>query len=571
MRRMLSVWLANWPIDRMRRASPGAAPVEAPFALVLGAGGRLTITAVNAAARRDGIVPGQGLADARAAVPTLIARPAEPARDLAALQRLTLWLGRYGPSFHLEDPFSCCAAASRSGLRSRPARRPMHTAPPDGAAIDITGVAHLFGGEAQLLADLERRLTGLGIAVSAAIADTVGAAHALARHAPARGLAQRIVAPGRTAGSLAPLPVEALRIEPATARLLRRLGLQRIGDLYGLPRPALARRFASRDACEAVLERLDQALGVKAEPRRPMRAPPEFAVRLAFPDPLVTAQGLEAAIAEAAQRLAADLAAACRGGRTIALGLYRSDGTRATAVIGLSRPSRSAAHMLGLLREKLAAFDLGFGIDLIELAARGSEPLAPGQGQLTVLPEAGESSTVLPEAGESRREDGGQTGALDELVDRLANRLGRTRILRIGTGASHLPERSEILLPALDPAPPPNQPPLIPPRRMPSRPPLLLAPPEPIEVVAEVPDGPPARLRWRRKARLVVRIQGPERIAGEWWRPLLVLSPSSATLERTRDYYTVEDEEGARYWVFRAGLYGEGGEAPAWYLHGLYG
>ncbi len=548
---------------------------------MLGAGGRLTITAVNAAARRDGIVPGQGLADARAAVPALIARPAEPQRDLAALQRLTLWLGRYGPSFHLEDPFSCCAAASRSGLRSRPARRPMHMARPDGAAIDITGVAHLFGGEARLLADLERRLAGLGIAVSAAIADTVGAAHALARHAPARGLAQRIATPGRTAGALAPLPVEALRIEPATARLLRRLGLQRIGDLYGLPRPALARRFASRDASEAVLERLDQALGVKAEPRRPMRAPPEFAVRLAFADPLVTAAGLEAAIAEAAQRLAADLAAACRGGRTIALGLYRSDGTRATATIGLSRPSRSAAHMLGLLREKLAAFDLGFGVDLIELAARGSEPLAPGQGQLTVLPEAGKRSTALPEAGESgaalpeagksRREGGGQTGALDELVDRLANRLGRTRILRIGTGASQLPERSEILLPALDPAPPPDQPPLILPRRLPSRPPFLLAPPEPIEVVAAIPDGPPARLRWRRKARLVVRAQGPERIAGEWWRPFLGIGPSSATLERTRDYYTVEDEEGGRYWVFRAGLYGEGGEAPAWYLHGLYG
>jgi protein ImuB len=194
---------------------------------------------------------------------------------------------------------------------------------------------------------------------------------------------------------------------------------------------------------------------------------------------------------------------------------------------------------------------MGLGIDLIELAAGRTEPLDPAQ--------------TLLAGGEER----GAAGALGELADRLSNRLGASRVTRLLSRPSHIPERAQALAPVLGGIPDGSGPPPI----TAARPPLLLASPEPVEVVAEVPDGPPVRLLWRRKSRRIVRAEGPERIAHEWWRPFLGLAPASPALERARDYYRIEDEEGGRYWVFRAGLYGEGAEtpAPAWYLHGLYG
>jgi protein ImuB len=223
MRRIVSVWLPLWPIERMARAAPAAVPHDAPLALVEAGSHGISITAVNVRAAADGARIGQALADARAALPTLLSRPAEPRRDRAALLKLARWCGRYGPNRNADGE--------------------------DGLWIDVTGVAHLSGGEERLLGDLCARLSGFGLTVRAGLADTLGAAHALARFASSPAL----VLAGETEPRLAALPVEALRLAPETVVLLKRLGLRRIGDLYGLPRAALQRRFRSSKGAEAVL------------------------------------------------------------------------------------------------------------------------------------------------------------------------------------------------------------------------------------------------------------------------------------------------------------------------------
>ncbi len=531
MRRIGSIWLPQFPLERLQQQEPGAVPADTPFALVASQGSRLSISAANAAAERAGIRPGMGLADARAIAPALLSRPAEPARDRTALLRLARWCARYGPAFNTDGA--------------------------DGLWVDTTGVAHLYGGEKQLLADLCRRLARFGLTVRPGLADGMGAASALARFTPTLALSARIAPTGQVRDALGSLPVEALRLEAATVRLLMRLGLKRIDQLADLPRIALQRRFPSRQAAEAVLIRLDQALGRKEEPQKPLVSPPEHAVRAAFTDPLISSEGLESALAALTQDLCAGLEQAGRGARRLTLTLYRSDGTRALLRAGLSRPSRSPAHLFSLLRGKLESIDAGFGIDLMLLDAYDSQPLAPDQKPLAVL---------------AQTQTGTNPETVAALIDRLSGRLGAGAVLRLEPRASHLPERAEALVAALDQS---RAPPASPSSMRGARPPLLLARPEPIEVVAEVPEGPPRRLRWRRGLARILRAEGPERIAPEWWRE------TGQQASRSRDYYVVEDDSGARLWVFREGLHGEAEGAPenpdvaprkppGWFVHGLF-
>lgn len=494
-------------------------PSESPFTLVLSEDQGLVLSAVNAAARGAGIRPGMALADARAMLPMLMTRPGEPLHDGKALKALALWCGRYGPSLNTDGA--------------------------DGLWIDISGIAHLFGGEVGLLRDLVGRLKAFGITAHPGLADTIGAASALARFGPRRRIDERIAAPGGTRAALAELPAAALRLEPKTVQLLGRLGLKRIGQLWALPRASLKRRFARREAAEAVLLRLDQALGLAAEPGRALLPPPDHVARAAFCEPLISTEGIEAELTKLAEALAGDLAAAHAGARRLALTLYRSDGTRAVIRAGLARPGRSARHMLALLRDKLAGIDAGFGIDLMTLAARAVEPLSPEQASLT---------------GEKPGSDGGAS----LLIDRLTSRLGGTSVFRLVPGDSHWPERAQSLRPALEAS---DRASFSTPRPLPPRPPFLIDPPEPIDVMAGLPEGPPMRFRWRRSLRTVRRAEGPERIAPEWWREIGAGLPS-----RPRDYYRIEDEAGGRYWVFREGLYRDGADErpPRWYLHGLY-
>jgi protein ImuB len=547
MRRVVSVWLPQWPIERMRRGAPQAAPQDRPCALVASGSRGLRLTAVNARAAAGGLWAGQALADARAILPTLVSHPAEPDRDRAALLTLARWCGRYGPARNAE--------IAEVGPEEGPADH--------GLWIDVTGVAHLFGGEGALLEDLCRRFMSLGITPRAGLADTLGAAHALARFGVPTGRAWRIAPAGTLREALAPLPVEALRLAPETVLLLKRLGLRRIGALYGVPRAALARRFreaagarAKRPAAEqasaragTVLARLDQALGVSAEPLRPLAEPPTLAVRRAWPAPLVSAEALLAELPALAASLVDGLAGHGLALRRARLVLYRADGTVAEARVGTSLPCRAGAHLVRLLADKLDRLDAGFGVDVMELAATAVERRATRQEGLA--------------AGLA----GAHEGDAGELVDLLANRLGAGNVWRLAPRDSHIPERAETRVAALAGALPRGQraTPVWSARALPPRPPLLLARPEPITVTAEVPDGPPARFRWRRLERRVARAEGPERVAPEWWRE------PAGPCARPRDYFRIEDEAGGRYWVFRDGLYGGEGEPPRWFLHGLFG
>ena len=544
-------------------------PEGTPFALVEAGRHGLTITALNARASAEGLQIGATLADARAALPGLATAQAEPRQDDTALTGLSHWLGRYGP------------AHNRDG--------------PDAAWVDVTGVAHLFGGEAALIGDLVQRLASQGITARVGLADTLGAAHAIARFGPGT-IAACTAGIGETRTALAGLPVAGLRLPPATVHLLGRLGLKRIGDLYGLPRGTLERRFreaaksrsgksrgslASGGTAATVLLRLDQALGLLREPRASLVPPPETSVRLPFPEPLISAQGIETALAQLARDLCQRLEALGLGGRRFRLALYRTDGTVASVRAGTSAPARDAAHLGRLIGAKLGGIDAGFGIDLMVLAVDALEPIVATQ-------------PALDAAAASYR------GEIGPLIDRLTGRLGADRVLRLGLRPSHRPERAHRFHPAIaGPVLPPgdHSPPG---RRLPARPAFLLHPPEPVSVVAEVPDGAPVRLRWRRVVRRIVRMEGPERIAPEWWRGqsatgaagilgLQGASPDAAHLPAgarpaTRDYWRLEDETGAGYWVFREGLYGRedegglgclgclGGEDgdPRWYLQGLF-
>jgi protein ImuB len=515
MRRIVSVWLPLWPIERLRRAAKNAVPEAACLALVEAGSHGIRITAVNAKAAHEGVCIGQSLADARAALPALLSRLAEPERDHRALLKLARWCGRYGPSRNVEGG--------------------------DGIWIDVTGVAHLFGGEERLLQDLCARLSHFKLTVRAALAETPGAAHALARFAPSPALAPA----GTIKVHLAPLPVEALRLSPETVLLLRRLGLRRIGDLFSLPRAALKRRFRSAEAANAVLRRLDQALGFAPEPLAPLIEPPALIVQRAFAEPLISSAPIEQETVRLTEELCAGLEARDLGVRHLVLSLYRADGTVAEASAGLSFASRTPAHLMDLLREKLAAIDAGFGIDALTLAALRVETCSLRQNALS----PGAASPAGTPA----------------LIDRLSNRLGKERVVRIEPRASHIPERAQVCIPALDHPDRDAMKDALPSRALPPRPAFLLPRPEPIGVTAEVPEGPPARFTWRRVERRIVRAQGPERIAPEWWREV------GGKQIRTRDYYRIEDKGGAAYWVFREGFYRGGEDAPAWFLHGLFG
>lgn len=556
MRRIVSVWLPLWPIERLARHEPDALPDGAPLALVENGQHGLRITAINATAAHMGVRTGIALADARAACPMLLSRPAEPARDRAALLKLARWSGRYGPS------------CNRDG--------------DDGLWIDVTGVAHLFGGEAALLHDLQSRLAAFGVTAHAAIAGTLGAAHALARYG--NRLNQRMagrahIAPhGGERTALASLPVEALRLDRDTVLLLKRLGLKRTGQLYDLPRPALERRFSSeasskskaRDAAHlagAVLVRLDQALGERQEPHAPLREAPQLSRRRTWSEPLISSESLENEIAALAGELARTLEERGLGCRRLRLTLYRADGSVAEASAGLSRASRDPAHMMRLLGEKLGSIDAGFGIDIAALDALTIEPLGTRQTTLRQQQERGSGPEIAA------------------LVDRLANRLGSARITCLAPGESHIPERTEQRVAMHSGRPATGAPRTHEEKRVPggARPPFLLSPPEPIVVMAEVPEGPPRHFTWRRIRHRIAKAQGPERIAPEWWHTLSTAPPPQkaeaggsnpeAHRDRPRDYYAVEDEAGARFWLFREGLYQSVAEegAPRWFLHGLFG
>jgi protein ImuB len=483
--------------------------------LVETVGPRREVRAADPRALNCGIAPGQGIADAQALVPDLLVLPADPAGDLAALHKLAEWATRFSPLV-APDPH-------------------------DGLMLDITGCAHLWApgnsGEEKLLADVLRRLRSHGFDVAGAIAGTIGGAWAAARFSQSR--TGTIIPAGAVSGALAGLPVQALRIDAAAADGLLRLGLRKIGDLYPMKRAGLAQRFGT-----ALITRLDQALGCAAETLSPLLPPPDHRVSLGFGEPISAPESIRRVSEILVERLARELSEHQRGARALKLCAYRIDGVVSGITIGTARASAEPRHLFHLIAEKLERIDPGPGIEFMSLAAERAEIVSALQSGMIDMDEAAVSAADLA-----------------PLMDRLANRLGAERLARPVPVESHVPERAVKLVSPLEDQRKKTQWPKLPPR--PTR---LLPNPEPIEVMAPVPDDPPITFRWRRMMHRVTWADGPERVAPEWWRP--AGSDANESLE-TRDYYRVQDESGGRYWLYRSGLY-QSGKQPRWFLHGVF-
>jgi len=472
-----------------------SAPSDDGLATYARVGAAFVLDAIDARARENGLSTGMTLADARAIRPGLIVMEADPLADGALLDRLAAFCERWTPAVVL--------------------------APPDGVFLEIGATAHLFGGETALREEITQRIEAGGFSTRVALADTPGAAWALARFARTP-----VAPPGETAAHLAPLPIAALRLDPPAEALLKKLGLTHVGALIARPRAPFAAR-AGEDAQRL----LDEALG-RAPPalvyRRP---PPALFVLRRFLEPLVHADALMIAAQDAAEEIVADLDLRGVGARRLALNLFAVSGARRRLEAGFSRPETQVKALLRAFREQLNAAEddrtFEFGVEAI---------------RLDVL-ETGRLGDDAGDVGDAR------------LVDALSARLGAVNVRRLACADHHWPERAAASAPALTEAPRAHEP------AARARPIKLLARPEPIEALAVTPDGPPRRFRWRRVQHDVARAEGPERIAPDWW-------------EReglTRDYFHVEDTAGARFWIFREGLYGRETPAPAWFVHGFFG
>lgn len=513
-----------------------------PLVTVTRNGSRIEIAAASPAAVALGIAPGMALTQARASVPALDVRDADPDGDRADLERVAVALARrWTPIVAISDP--------------------------DGLFLDLTGTAHLHGGEERMARRIARLLARLGFTARIAIADTTGAAWAMARFPSpsrrSRAVVRRTAGEGHTVlaippaaqrVALAPLPVAALRLDAEALELLDRLGIETIGELLVMPRAPLVRRFGA-----AIVRRLDQATGAAAEPIVAIAPPQPIAVERRFAEPILTAEAIDHWLRGLTGELAATLASAGLGARALLFVASRVDHQAQVLRIGFARATRDAAHIHRLIARRIEEIDPGYGIDALALHIRRAEPLGP-QALGAALAER-------------------QAPDLAPLVDTLANRIGHARLWRQRPVESDVPERAAAAIPALDPpdddaarlalddvrrldARAPDHPwhPRWP------RPARLLHRPERLDhVLAELPDQPPRRFTWRGEQHQVVRGDGPERITGEWWR-------RGAERDAVRDYFRVEDEAGRRFWLFRRGdgVRPETGDL-LWFIHGTFG
>jgi protein ImuB len=466
---------------------------------------------MNAEAMRLGLHHMMPLADARAMYPGIAVETADDNADIRLLEAIADWLSRYTPLVGLT--------------------------PPDGTMLDITGCAHLFGGEEAMRRDVVRRLRDQGLTARTAIAGTPGAAWALARHGERRN-----VDDAELKETLRPLPLAALQLKPETVDALARLGLKKIADILDRPRAPLAARFGA-----GLLQRLDAAMGDVDEPITPRLPVAPYIAERNFIEPVTHEDMVLQTIAHLGGELARRMEERGEGARELQVTLFRVDGAVRRLSVATARPQRDPAAIHRLFRERFAALadelDAGYGFDVIRLAVTIAEKQHTPQSNLV----------------------DNATGADDiaGLVDRFGVRFGQGRVKRLGLAESHVPEYAMTGHPpigndshdsTIEPAPDAPSP---------SRPLRLFERPEPVDAIAEVPDGPPIRFRWRRVQHEVAKAEGPERIAMEWWR-----DDSGRSL--TRDYFRVEDREGHRFWLYREGLFGSETARPQWYMHGLF-
>ncbi len=530
-RRFLSLWLPRLATDRARRL--GRVSKAAPLVAVAKIDNAQRLVCIDAQAARLGLSLGLSLPDARARFPGLVVAEADLVEEAQLLTRLCDWCSRYTPLAALDGR--------------------------DGLMLDISGVAHLFQGEAALIEDCRARLSGQGITVLIGAASNPRAAWALARFSRLR-TAPEALSDKDFVKLFHDLPLAALGLDEKTVVDMARAGLRRIGDIALRPRAPVTARFGVLP-----IARLDAFKGLERSSIAPRFRPPDFCAERQFASPIQTVEAIEVQLRKLADDLVVLLERQAKGARRIELSLYRVDGAVRRIRIGASRPLNEARAIVRLIAERLAspnedAIDAGYGVDLMRLACLTAEPLAPSEAELERAHEA-ERALVLA-----------------ELLDRLSARLGTRAVTRRELIDAHLPEQAEASAPATlgqartrgesrgDEAIQKNQE-----LRFarddgsndaPARPLRLFARPEPIEALAEVPDGPPLRFRWRRVLHNVAAIEGPERIAAPWWR--------HADMP-TRDYFRAEDSEGRRFWLYREGLWGREAAQGKWFVHGLFG
>lgn len=488
-----------------RRAGDATPPAEAPLVLIGRDKNRRVVLAADAAAFAAGLRAGMPVTKAQVLVPGLAIQDADPQADAEGLERLAVWMLRFAPIVAPD--------------------------PPDGIVIDTTGTDHLHGGEAAMIEGMVGRLAMSGIAARAAIADSWGAAHALARYG---GPPIRIAPAGHGQSILEPLALEALRLAPATATELRRLGFLRIGDLLKQPRAPLALRFGPE-----IGRRIDQALGNVAEPIDQVRPPNIVEVRRAFAEPIGAAETIARNIGKLVVQLCDVMERRGLGARRLDLIFQRVDSQAQAIRVGMAKPVRDAKRLTRLLCDKIETIAPGFGIETMILAATSAEPLERSQVVSSLVEE------TVPD--------------VCDLIDTLMNRVGERAVYRLAPVASDVPERSVGKISAMAADTGADWPGHWP------RPSRLLAQPDPVETVALLPDHPPVSFTWRGVRRRVKRADGPERVFGEWWK-------RDAELVAVRDYFRVEDDAGERYWLYRAG---DGEDAATgshrWFLHGVFG
>lgn len=473
---------------------------DVPFVVCAPSHGRMVITACNTLAESAGIHKRMVLADARVLVHGLEYVEDRPGLAEKLLHRIAEWCIRFTPIASVDSP--------------------------DGIILDATGCTHLFGGDAGYLNEITKRLKLKGYTARMAIADTIGAAWAIARY----GKKSMVIASGSQAEALLHLSAESMRIEETTIERLNKLGLRQVKDFIGMPRPALRRRFGP-----LIIQRINQATGYEAEFIQPVIPIEPWHERLPSLEPIVTITGIEIALRQLLEAVCKRLRSEGKGLRLASFKCYRADGKIIEVTIGTIRPSSSEPHLFKLFEEKLSSIEPAMGIELFTLDAPKTEEHVPAQEKIW------EESCGL------------QSTALGELMDRVAGKLGSGSIHRYLPAEHYWPERS------IEPAKTLNQ-------EMTSqwiverpRPIQLLQVPERVEVTAPVPDYPPMNFRYKGKLHKVIRADGPERIEQEWW-----LQDG-----QHRDYYTVEDEEGKRYWLFRSGHY-TGDKSHDWFLHGFF-
>jgi protein ImuB len=498
-------------VDRIRRTRKrrGETPsVELPLVVVAKIDNALQLTAVDERAARNGLHPGLPLSDARARMPALDVVDADEEADSRLVEAIADWCDRFTPLVAIN--------------------------PPHGLYLDISGCAHLFGGEASLMQTLCDFMRTHEISTNVAIAGTAIAANALAI-----GAAGSIVENGNEADAVASLPVTTLSIGEKAIYALKRAGLKTIGEVADRSSSELTARFGA-----AFTFLLEQALGNNSQPITPRRPLPDYVAERRFAEPVATAEVIHCTISSLASTLENLLEERGQGARKLEASFFRTDGAVRHIVLETARPLRDARTVAAYYAERLDVLadpiDPGFGFDLVRLSALHMEAL--------------EHRAVGFDTAQDEEE-------IAALIDRLSARFGSSRVSRFHAQNTHIPEIAMLACPAQRGASVSAWPQMRLENETPRRPLHMLAPPEPINATAEIPEGPPRQFVWRRSLHKVVNVEGPERIAMEWWRDAEA---------KTRDYFQVEDEGGRRFWLYRDGIYHRETNEPRWFLHGLF-